>query len=406
MKRAAGWIAGILLLAGGMTATWFLARPAPPVLGVRKVERQTLSDTVSGIATGYVEPLRRVWVQADIPARIRTVRVRRGDVVQAGQELVTLDGTDLADQVRTLRAAIPVLEARVRQAATRAGQLSTERDRFERLEKVGALPTQQLDNATYGRDLASLDRVAAAAALGQARVNLEVASEQLRKTVARAPMDGVVLDVPAEVGQMAGGLGGGAGSGETAGGARGGGGASALLASATSSGAGGLVEIADETEMFVHVDIDEMDYWKVKIGQSAVMTIDALGKRKVTGTVAEVYPYISRALDQNRTARVKIRLPDEARGEVLPGMSANVDIVVGKRDAVLVMPTQCLVTRPAGKIAWKFADGKVHETPLRIGVSTWEWTAVDSGLVEGDLVAIPPSDVRLKDGLPVEAKPE
>ena len=404
MKRAVFWIAGILLLAGGMTATWFLARPAPPVVSVRKVERQTISDTVSGIATGYVEPSRRVWVQADIPARIRAVLVKRGDPVHAGQDLVTLDGSDLADQVRTLQAAIPVLQARVRQASTRAGQLSTERDRFERLEKVGALPTQQLDNATYGRDLASLDRVAAVAALGQARVNLEVASEQLRKTVARAPMDGVVLDVPVEVGQMAGGLGG--GGGETAG-VRGGGiGASALLASASSAGSGGLVEIADETEMFVHVDIDEMDYWKVKIGQTAVMTIDALGKKKVTGTVAEVFPYISRALDQNRTARVKILLPEDARGEVLPGMSANVDIVVGRREAVLVMPTQCLVTRPTGKVAWKVEDGKVRETPLRVGVTTWEWTAVDSGLVEGDLVAIPPSDVRLKDGLPIEAKPE
>jgi RND family efflux transporter MFP subunit len=170
--------------------------------------------------------------------------------------------------------------------------------------------------------------------------------------------------------------------------------------------AGALVELADESAMYVYVDVDEADIWKVKPGQRAVATVDALGKRKIEGTVEEVFPYISRSLDQNRTARLKVRLPEASQGEVLPGMSANVDVVVGLRDGVLVVPTLCVVVRPTGRIVWKVGGDRVLETPIDIGVSTWEWTEVESGLVEGDTVAIPPGDIRLADGMGIKAASE
>jgi multidrug efflux pump subunit AcrA (membrane-fusion protein) len=414
VKRLAKWLLVPALIAASVFATWRLAQPEPPSVTLRKVERTRIEDTVSGIATGHVEPARRVDVQPELGGRVVEVRVKRGDTVKVGDVMVVLDDTDLQNQVRSLAAAIPVLQTRVRQASARAGQLDRERDRLARLHDAGALPGQQFDSATYGRDLAALDRTAADAALDQARVGLELARDALRKTRLVAPIDGTVLDVRVEVGDSVGGLslgtgaagGSGGGGGASLAAAGGGGASSALAAMASTGGGGGLVELADESAMFVYVDVDEADLWKVKPGQRAVMTVDALAKRKIEGTVEEVFPFISRSLDQNRTTRIKVRLPDEVRGQVLPGMSANVDVIVGFREGVLVVPTLCVVVRPTGRIVWKVGGDRVLETLIDIGVSTWEWTEVEAGLVEGDTVAIPPGDIRLADGMEIKAAVE
>jgi multidrug efflux pump subunit AcrA (membrane-fusion protein) len=414
VKRLAKWLLVPALIAASVFATWRLAQPEPPSVTLRKVERTRIEDTVSGIATGHVEPARRVDVQPELGGRVVEVRVKRGDTVKVGDVMVVLDDTDLQNQVRSLAAAIPVLQTRVRQASARAGQLDRERDRLARLHDAGALPGQQFDSATYGRDLAALDRTAADAALDQARVGLELARDALRKTRLVAPIDGTVLDVRVEVGDSVGGLslgtgaagGSGGGGGASLAAAGGGGASSALAAMASTGGGGGLVELADESAMFVYVDVDEADLWKVKPGQRAVMTVDALAKRKIEGTVEEVFPFISRSLDQNRTTRIKVRLPDEVRGQVLPGMSANVDVIVGFREGVLVVPTLCVVVRPTGRIVWKVGGDRVLETRIDIGVSTWEWTEVEAGLVEGDTVAIPPGDIRLADGMEIKAAVE
>jgi len=406
VKRLMKWLAVLAVLGGGAFALTMFARPAPLKVSVRKVERRTILDTVSGVATGVVEPTKRVSVQPETMARVKEVRVRRGDRVAAGDVLVTLDTTDIEEQVTALRAAIPVLEARVRQARARATQLDTERERAKRLFDAGSLPGQQMDNAKAGHDLSVLDGEAVGAAMRQARVNLDLASATLRKTEVKAPFAGVVLDVTAEVGETVGGLGlsglGGGGASAAASSGVTGASAASLLASAGSSTQGrGVVDLADDTDMFVSVDADETDFWKVKAGQPATLTVDALGKKKLDGTVAEVYPYVSRALDQNRTVRIKVRLGDAARGAVLPGMSANVEIVASRRDGVLAIPTQCVLTRPAAKVVMK-VDGEVlRETTVTTAVGNWEWTAIEGGVAEGDVVAVPPGDAKLEDGMKV-----
>lgn len=414
MRRVVKLLFALAAVGGLVAAAYLAAKPEPPEVAAKRVKRTSIEDTVPGVSTGVVEVARRVAVQAESWGRVREVRVKRGDRVKTGDVLVTLDDSDLRDQVRALEAAIPVLGARVRQAGTRADQLGRDQDRARRLFEAGSLPAAQAEQAASGKDLARLDREAASAALAQARVNLDVARAAVRKTTVRAPFDGVVLDVFAEVGQVAGsGLGGGASLGAGQGGATGGAGtvgagAAALAAAAAAGGSGqrGLVDLADDSEVSVFVDVDEADYWRIRPGQPAIVTLDALGRRRVDGSVAEVFPYISRALDQNRTARVKVRLPDAVRAEVLPGMSANVEVVVASRSGVLVLPTPCVVTRMVGKVALVVDGDRLRENRIDVEVSTWEWTAIRSGLAEGDLVAVPPGDVRLTDGMRVVAREE
>ena len=121
-------------------------------------------------------------------------------------------------------------------------------------------------------------------------------------------------------------------------------------------------------------------------------------------SVVEIFPFISRALDQNRTARVKIRLSDDLKAEILPGMSVNAEILVASRPNVLAVPTAAILFRPTGKIVYRVVNGALKETIVETGMSNWEWSEITSGLSAGDRVAKPPDDAKLKEGLRVVEK--
>jgi HlyD family secretion protein len=147
--------------------------------------------------------------------------------------------------------------------------------------------------------------------------------------------------------------------------------------------------------------VDENDYGKLKIGQPAALTIEALGKRKVAGSVVEIFPFISRALDQNRTTRVKIRLGPDLEAGIVPGMSVNAEILISSRNGVLAAPTAAILVRPRGKVVYRVAGGRLRETAITTGISNWEWSEITSGLAAGDRIARPPENAALKDGLRV-----
>jgi HlyD family secretion protein len=403
VKRLLKWLLSFAIL-GGLGALLYLkARPMPPLVVVQRIARGSITDTVSGVATGIVDPARRVTIQAEAVARIKEIRVQRGARVTAGDVLVVLNDADIQDQIRTLRAAIPVLELRVNQARTRVTQLQTEQVRTRKLVERGVLPKAQLENANFTKEVAALEGDAAQAALVQARVNLEVARASLRKTVVRAPFAGLVLDVFAEIGQQAMATSSAAGSGASSSGGTTTG--STALAATSSSLKTGLVDLADDSAMFVYVDVDEMDYGKLAAGQSANLSFDALGKRTLVGRVSEIFPYVSRSADQNRVVRVKIQLPESARGVVLPGMSVNVDIVVGQQHGVLLLPAVCVLAKGSKrKAVLKLQGDRLREVEIRPGISTWEQIAIASGVAEGELVAVPSTDVRLVDGMQVRVK--
>jgi HlyD family secretion protein len=408
-KRLITWLIVILIIAAAVILITFEVRPKPVAVAMWEMKKLEISETVSGVATGFIEPAKRISIQPEISARIKEIKVKRGDRVKTGETLVVLDDSDFKDQLRSLDAAIPLFDARVKQAKARVAQLKRDFDRAKKLFDAGALAGQQFDTARTAIDLGTAELEAAESALHQAHVNRDAAYSSLRKTLVKAPFEGILLDSSLEVGQLWGGLaisslaGGslssGSGRSDTTGMASG---ASTLLSQTQgSSQSRGHLELVDDSQMFVYVDIDENDYWKIKTGQTASLVIDALDKRKMTGNVVEIYPFISRALDQNRTARVKIRLSDDLEADILPGMSVNTEILVSSRKEVLAAPSAAILVRPKGKIVYRVVDGVLKETKVETGVSNWEWSEIKSGLSAGDRIAKPPEDAHLKEGMRV-----
>jgi HlyD family secretion protein len=403
----------LLVIAGAAVWTQRAVRPKPEAVVIWDMKKMDIRETVTGVATGYIEPAKRIFLEPEISARIKDVRVRRGDRVKAGQTLVVLDDSDFKDRLLALDAALPLFEARLKQAKVHEAQLRLDFDRARRLSEGGTLTVQQFETAKMALDLGTAERDAAEAALRQAQVNRDVVISSLRKTRVQAPFDGLLLDSSLEEGQIWSGptiasltglaAASGAGRPETAGVPPE---TTSLLSQVqTPASSQGRLELADDSEMFVVVDVDESDYGKLKIGQTASLIIDALGKRSLAGHIVEIYPFISRALDQNRTSRLKIRLAQDPAAGILPGMSASAEILVSSRADVLVAPTAAILVRPKGKVVYRVAGGRLKETAVTTGMSNWEWTEIVSGLSVGDRVAKPPENARLRDGLRVVEKP-
>ncbi|TRZ89867.1 biotin/lipoyl-binding protein [bacterium] len=412
MKRLIKGLIVILIMAAAGVLITFGVRPKPVAVAMWEMKNLEISETVTGVATGFIEPAKRISIQPEISARIKEIKVKRGDRAKTGETLVVLDDSDFKDQLRALDAAIPLFDARVKQAKAHVAQLKRDFDRAKKIYDAGALAGQQFDNAKTAIALGTAELEAAESALHQAHVNRDITYSSLRKTLVKAPFEGILLDSSLEVGQLwsglaisslaGGSLSSGSGRSDAIGAASG---ASTLLSQTQgSSQSRGQLELVDDSQMFVVVDIDENDYWKIKTGQTASLVIDALDKRKMTGNVVEIYPFISRALDQNRTARVKIRLSDDLEADILPGMSVNTEILVSSRKDVLAAPTAAILVRPKGKIVYQVVAGVLKEIQVETGVFNWEWSEITSGLSVGDRIAKPPEDTHLKEGMRVIEK--
>jgi HlyD family secretion protein len=115
------------------------------------------------------------------------------------------------------------------------------------------------------------------------------------------------------------------------------------------------------------------------------VSLDAYRGRQFPGKVRRIAPYVLALEKQARTGEVEVDFesPAEAR-HLLVGYSADVEIVVQVREAVLRIPTAALI--PGSRVLVLRADGVLEERKVGTGLSNWEFTEVASGLAAGDRV--------------------
>ena len=199
-------------------------------------------------------------------------------------------------------------------------------------------------------------------------------------TVLRSPIDGVVVERTIIVGQSVGG----------------------------SAAAAPLFVIAgDLRRLQVHASVDEADIGRVASGQPATFTFDAFPGQPFSGQVAEIFT-VPQPL-QSVVAYDVVIAADNADRKLRPGMTAEIRIVVGRRDEVLKVPNAALrfrpanrgseMARPAGGEAqlatgsaevWRLGrDGRPHAEPVHTGLTDGVFTEVMGGdLKKGDEVVV------------------
>lgn len=322
--------AGVLILAlvlflalrgGGEAAPW----------RTETVSRGDITRTVS--ASGTLKALVTVQVGSQLSGQVTDVRVDFNDRVRRGQVLAVLDPQTYESRIEQSRAAVAASSAQVAQqqaglAQARANlelaqaEYNRQRFLFDRGIAAQAALDQaeaQLSSARASVQTAQAQIRSAAAGVSQQQASLRANQVERDRTAIRAPIDGVVIDRQVEPGQTV---------------------ASGLNVAVLFTLAQDLGRLQAE------ILVDEADIGSVRQGQAVRFTVDAFPDQTFEGVVSQV-----RMLPQTESNVVAYTVVVEADnpGErLLPGMTANADVILEQRRNVLRVPSAALRFTPPG----------------------------------------------------------
>jgi len=154
--------------------------------------------------------------------------------------------------------------------------------------------------------------------------------------------------------------------------------------------------------MYVSAPMDEVDSAAIRTGQRAKVTIDSYSGMEFGGEVVRVAPYVLDVEAQNRTVEIEVELGDkELAMKLLPGTSADVEVVLEVRDEVLRLPTSALLEGNRVLVA---KNGRLVEQLVEIGLKNWDYAEVRSGLEQGQRVVTSLDRVEVEAGARVEVE--
>jgi HlyD family secretion protein len=279
-------------------------KEAPPVAyQAVPVERRDI--VVSAQASGAIQPDTTVEVKSKASGEILQLFVETGQVVKRGAPLVRIDPRNARNLLAQAQADLEVAKAKLTNS-------TSQKKRADELFKSQSITEQEHEQAL-------LDYADAKSQVVRSQVAVDNARIQLEDTDVRAPITGTVLEKDVERGTV--------------------------IASATSNVSGGttLMKMADLNQVQVRTLVDETDIGKLQPEQRATVTVDAYPQRPFNGTVIKIEPQAQ--TEQNVTMfPVLIRI-DNKEGLLRPGMNAEVEVHVGRRDDVLAVPNAALRTQ-------------------------------------------------------------
>jgi len=193
----------------------------------------------------------------------------------------------------------------------------------------------------------------------KAQLTLEEAKDDLEKAVMTAPFDGVIAVVNAKEGDRL---------------------------SSMDYTTKIILEIIDPSIMELDAEVDEIDIPEVRLGQSAIISVDALPALQLEGRVISIYPLPT---EESGLILYKVKIGfDVPEGSWLrAGMSATADIIIDKRSNVLLVPNRAIGQDSSGNPVVKvMVNEQITERPVIIGISDGHQTEIVNGLDEGEVV--------------------
>jgi len=364
----------ILAAAGGGYAWWRTQDAAAPAERWRleTVDRGDVVQVIS--ANGNVNPVTSVNVGTQVSGAIIRLHADFNSLVKEGQLLAELDPA-------LFNAALAQSEANLNSARASLRLAETKEARTRSLVGKGFISQAELDIAVKELEAA------------QAQVELvraQVARDQtnLRYTVIRSPISGIVVARNVELGQTV----------------------------AASFNTPTLFQIArDLAQMQIETSIAEADVGGIREGLAARFRVDAFPGQFFPGVVKQVR--LNPTIQSNVVSYTVIVSADNPEGKLKPGMTAFVQVTAGRREGVLRVPNAALRFRPpadpaqAGKSGtnakgaggapagggrdparrdgtsrvYRLVDGKLTPVQIRTGIADATYTEVLEGAVaEGD----------------------
>ncbi len=141
--------------------------------------------------------------------------------------------------------------------------------------------------------------------------------------------------------------------------------------------------IVDYSSMNVIIPVDEMDVSKLQTGQSVIITSDAVEGKTFKGVIADI---ADEGKAENGVSTFDVKVTLDKTPELKAGMTANADIILEKKDNVLLVPIEAL--KYEGRNAFVTKVGSDKPVKVETGLTNENYAEVTSGLKEGDEVEV------------------
>lgn len=368
--------AGAAVVAAGVILwlTVFAADPVP--VRVVAAQKGLVEETITNSRAGTVKARRRAKLAPETGGRVVSLLHRRGARVRKGDVLLRIEDSLQQAQLRVAEGDLATALAQRDQACLAADRAERERERVARLATQGIVSTDILDETASQAKGADAACRAARATVGRAESSVALARATAAKTVLLAPFDGIVADTFIEEGEW-------------------------TTPSPPAIPVPPVLDLIDTRSIYISAPMDEVDSARVAIGQPARVTVDSRPGQHFPARVVEVAPYVVDRVEQNRTVEIELELDDDAAAaSLLPGTSADAEVILSSHDGVLRVPTSALLE--GGRVLALEKD-RLVEHALRLGVRNWDFTEVTGGLAEGALVVVSLDRPEIKAGAKARA---
>ena len=320
----------------------------PAVIGVTVAAAQTVTKTPRLNLTGSVEGETSALISAKINGRIEEIMVDDGQPVAAGQALLRLESLESSNTVR-------IGEEGLRKAQVNLENIEADCQRYRTLHQQSAVSRQTLD--TWEARL----RVAQAE-LETAQAGLSSNRQQLSYTVVAAPVNGVIANKTAVIGQVV-------AAGQT------------------------LMSVENIAQVYAVVNLEQKDLGVVRAGMPAEITVDAYPGKTFLGQVDILNPA---ALVANRMFKAKIRV-DNSGALLKPGMFVKTGIVTGQPAPAVAVPQSAVFQKQGLYYVFLLEGDKAVRRAVEVGEPQDEWIEIISGVQPG-MPVITANVNKLKDG--------
>jgi membrane fusion protein (multidrug efflux system) len=300
-------------------------------------------------------------VSADSTATLRSasggivtyIGAQEGRYVKRGQILLRTDDSD--ERLKVEQANTDLASAQVD-----LQNKTQNMDRTTTLLKSNSVTQKAFDDARLDADLAKIN-------FQQRKLALDVAKEELSKTLVTAPFSGVIISASAKLGDY-------------------------LLPNAV------CFQIIAPTSIMVEAQVDEQDFARVKKGQKCVVAFDAYGDRRFEGYVYRIVPKTDEA---TKTSEVFIKLANTPSG-LNVGMTTTVNIISSELHDVLLVPRTAVRQFAGSNVVYAVDGGKVHEVRVNLGATDGKLSEIFGVDIKPGTMIVSQPESELRDGMVVE----
>lgn len=351
----------------------------PRVVSVRvaKVTRGAVEETVSNTRAGTVKARLRAKLSPQVGGLVVALPHRKGSWVKKGDLLLKLDDRTQRAQLDVALKRLAASRKQAADACFAADLAAKELVRTEGLFAKGIASDQQLDMGRTERDRTRAACEAARAGIAEAQAGVDSARVAVSLTELRAPFAGVVADLTTELGEW-------------------------ITPAPPGVPIPPVIDLLDPSSIYVSAPIDEVDSERVSVGQEVRLSVDSRRGEHFPGHLVRIAPFVEDKLEQNRTVTVEAEFNDPSVTQgLLPGTSADMEIVLARRQDVLRVPASAVAE---GGNVLVLRNGRLEERKVRTGLANWQYVQVLDGLRLGEAVVTARDSTAVKAGARARAR--